>query len=168
MQRNYRKAEEMFRRAVSIDPSEYWAWLGLSELHRRQRRYRDQLAAVHKALEIEENDSDVYNYLGIAFESVREPDKAEAAYLRSLELDPYNRKAANNLGYLYEKFLQRTGDDEYRSKALNAWKRRLLICRDSNTSTLGARRHLRSLGVDVALIDRWMEGEELHLDGSEA
>jgi Flp pilus assembly protein TadD len=159
--RDYEKAEEYFNLALERDPKEYWAWLGLSDIYRRQRRNREQLEAVHKALEIEEGDSAVYNYLGIAFESVKEFEQAEAAYLKSLELDPLNRKTANNLGYLYEAELKRSGDDAFQQKAVDAWKRRLLICRDSNTSIVGAKRHLRALGVSDGTINRWLAEESL-------
>jgi len=161
MRKENDKAEKLFKKALELDPQEYWAWLGLSDVYRRQRRYRKQLQAVHRALEIEEEDSTVYNYLGIAFESVKEPLKAEAAYLKSLQLDPYNRKTANNLGFLYEKFLKDSGDEDYRSKAINAWKRRLLICRDSGISNVMAKRHLRSLGVSDGTINRWLAEEAL-------
>ncbi|HUX06833.1 MAG TPA: tetratricopeptide repeat protein [Acidobacteriota bacterium] len=161
------KAEEQFRNALAIDPQEYWAWLGLSDVYRRQRRFRKQLEAVLCALEIEEEDSSVYNYLGIAFESVKEPLKAEAAYLKSLQLDPLNRKTANNLGFLYEKFLKDSGDDNYRAKATNVWKRRLLICRDSGISNVMAKRHLRSLGVSDGTINRWLAEEALDTDSCE-
>jgi tetratricopeptide (TPR) repeat protein len=159
--RDYEKAEEHFRLALKTDHREYWAWLGLSDVHHRMRRYREQLEAVLKALEIEEEDSTVYNYLGIALESVKEYDQAEAAYLKSLQLDPLNRKTANNLGYLYESFLKRTGDETYRAKAIGAWKRRLIICRDDNTSIVGARRHLHALGVSDGKINQWLQGESV-------
>jgi len=159
--RQLETAQQMFERALQVDGQEYWAWLGISEIHRKNRHYRKELEAVMKAAEIAQDDSDVYNYMGIAFQSLREFENAEKAYLRSLELDPFNRKAANNLGFLYEKFLEKTDNDLFRNKAISAWKQRLLICRDTNASTRGAITHLVKLGVDEETIDGWLDTEEV-------
>lgn len=158
--KDYETATEMFLKALSIDDEEYWAWLGLSEVHRKKRKFRNQLEAVLKAAEICSEDSDVYNYMGIAFQSLKDFENAEKAYLRSLDLDPLNRKTANNLGFLYEKYLEKTSEPEYRDKAVAAWKQRLLICRDTGVSTDGAVKHLNKLGVDDAEIEVWLEEEE--------
>jgi tetratricopeptide (TPR) repeat protein len=158
--RQFDKALEMFNRSLQADPNEYWAWLGISEVHRRNRQYRKELEAVMKAAEIAQDDSDVYNYMGIAFQSLRDYENSEKAYLRSLELDPFNRKAANNLGFLYERFLEKTDNELFREKAIGAWKQRLLICRDTNASTRGAISHLTKLGVEENTIEQWLaEGE---------
>jgi tetratricopeptide (TPR) repeat protein len=160
-QKHYREATEMFKKALTVDPKEYWAWLGLGQVYRRQRRYKKLLEAVQKALEIEKEDSDVYNYLGIAYELLKNYEKAEDAYILSLELDPFNRKAANNLGFLYEHFLKETGEPGFRKKAIRAWKQRLLICRDTDSSTKGAVDHLNKLGIDNKTIEGWLAEEEV-------
>ena len=158
--KDYDTATDMFEKALRIDEHEYWAWLGLSEVYRKKRKFRNQLEAVLKAAEICSDDSDVYNYMGIAFQSLKDFENAEKAYLRSLDLDPLNRKAANNLGFLYEKYLEKTSEPEYRDKAVAAWKQRLLICRDTGVSTGGAVKHLNKLGIDDAEIEVWLEEEE--------
>lgn len=162
--RQSRAALEMFHKALEIDANEYWAWLGISEVHRKNRQYRKQLEATLRAAEISNDDSDVYNFMGIAFQSLRDYENAEKAYLRSLELDPLNRKAANNLGFLYEQLLKKTGDDAIREKAIAAWRQRLLICRETNTSTKGAWLHLVKLGVNEKTIDTWLRDAQAATD----
>ena len=159
--RQLEDAMEMFKKALDTDPEEYWAWLGISEIHRKNRQYRKELEAIMKAAEICSDDSDVYNYMGIAFQSLRDYDSAEKAYTRSLELDPLNRKAANNLGFLYERFYEKSKDEKYREKAVAAWKQRLLICRDTAASTKGAITHLIKLGVEEKTITMWLNEEQL-------
>jgi tetratricopeptide (TPR) repeat protein len=156
---------EMFNKAIETDPNEYWALLGLSEVYRRKRRYRQQLEATLRAAEICEDDSDVYNHMGIALQSLREYENAERAYRHSLKLDPYNRKAANNLGFLYERFLEKTDDESFKEKAIQAWKQRLLICRDTNSSNKMATTRLRNLGVDDATIETWLKEATLEEQG---
>ena len=167
LKRQYTKALETFSRALEVDPNEYWAWLGAGDVYRRRRRYGKQLESVRKALEIAGEDSDVYNYLGIAYQLLKDPAKAEAAYLRSLELDPFNRKAANNLGFLYKNLFKESGDEESLAKAVAAWKRRLLICRDTKASNKMAVKQLLELGVDDETIKSWLEKEPLEVSSSE-
>jgi len=145
------QAEEMFRIAVDLDPEEFSAYLGLSECARARRRFREQLAHVLKAVAIAPDRSEVLNYLGIAYQCNQQPANAELAYLGALKADPGNRKAANNLAYLYEKLYNRTDDperkEEFRKRAIQAWEVRLLACRAAGTSIRGAQNHLINLGL---------------------
>ncbi len=151
------QAEEMFQIAVELDPEETSAYLGLSECSRSKRRYREQLSFVKKALEIAPENSQVLNYLGIAWQCNQDFTRAEQAYLASLKADPHNRKTANNLAYLYEKKYNRVKSDEekkeLKEKAIGAWEVRLLACRSAGTSIRGAQNHLRNFGITDQEID---------------
>jgi tetratricopeptide (TPR) repeat protein len=147
-------AREPFERAISRDPADLWAHLGLSEFHRRTRNAVGSLEEAREALRIDPSDADVHNYLGIALECNRRYADAEKAYRRALQLDPLHRWAANNLGYLCEK--QARLDPSYRQAAVDAWKRRLLICRDTRASMRGALNHLRKLGISTATLRKWL------------
>jgi tetratricopeptide (TPR) repeat protein len=162
--KNLEKALDMFQESLSIDSEEYWAWLGIAEVHRKNRHHRKALEAILKAAEITSDDSDVYNFMGISFQNLRDYESAERAYKRSLELDSLNRKAANNLGFLYERFYQKTKDDIYREKAVDAWRQRLLICRDTNTSMKGSISHLLKLGVEDKVIETWLQEDDIDGD----
>ncbi|MBN2135218.1 MAG: tetratricopeptide repeat protein [Acidobacteria bacterium] len=151
------KATKKFNRALELDSNEYWAYMGLADIYRKNRKQKMQLDMMLKAAAIEPNDSDVQNRLAIAYECNQDVIKAEGAYLQSLKFDPMNRKAANNLGYLYEKEFEKTGNTDYKNKAIDAWKRRLLICRDTNSSMTGAINHLQKLDVRESLIEKWIE-----------
>lgn len=158
-------AMRFFRRALEADPDEYMAHLGISEVMRVKDRLEEQLEHVQAAHDIAPTDGNVLNQLGIAYESLERVEEAVEAYRTALRADPHNRQAANNLGYLLERRLAEAEDeddrDRLRREAIEAWKRRLLICRDEEVSTQGARRHLRDLGVGIGLIEEWLVGEEV-------
>jgi tetratricopeptide (TPR) repeat protein len=166
--KKYAEAEQKFKKALELDEEEYWAYMGLADIQRKRRKPKKQLQMMKKSAEIEPNDSDVQNRLGIAYECNGLYEDAEKSYLFSLELDPLNRKSANNLGYLYEKLYNRTDDPDYKEKAIETWKKRLLICRDTDSSIRGAINHLTKLGVRESLIDKWIEIGELKTEVKES
>ncbi|BBB32300.1 hypothetical protein TTHT_0729 [Thermotomaculum hydrothermale] len=165
-----KQAEKFFLKAVEYDENEYWAYLGLSEVARLEKRFADQLKYVEKAREINPKDSEIWNYVGIAYQCNKNFKAAEDAYLVSLAINPLNRKAANNLAYLYEKLITKAEDEgekrNYTKLAIESWKVRLLACREAGTSIKGAVNHLRKLGMEKREIDnliRFGEIEELPL-----
>jgi tetratricopeptide (TPR) repeat protein len=160
-QDDYLEADKYFKKALELDPGEYWAYLGLADVARKKGNKGDQLDYCLKAKELAEEDSDVRNYLGIAYECNKDYLKAIEEYEKALELDPYNRSAANNLGFLYEKLMEESKSPELKSKAIAAWRQRLLICRDTAQSTEGAINHLKKLGITEATIERWLASEEI-------
>jgi tetratricopeptide (TPR) repeat protein len=151
------KAESHFNSALGNDSEDYWAMLGLAEINRVQRKYKNQLEYCQRAVALQPDHTNVQNHLGIAYECNRKYDEAEAAYLRAMEIDPLNRWAANNLGYFYEKLLKREKSDIYRDKAIKIWKKRLQICARTGQSTRGAISHLSKLGIPQQQIDAWMQ-----------
>ena len=156
-QGNLEAARDPLERALILDPQEHWAHLGLSEYHRRTRNAVDSLKEAQLALHIVPQDADVHNYLGIALECNRRYFDAEKTYRKALELDPRHRWAANNLGYLYEKIMR--VDPTFKDAAIQAWKTRLLICRDTQVSMRGALSHLEKLGVRRPMLRKWLEQE---------
>jgi len=152
----YAEGEQLFLTALEADPSEYSAYLGLSECYRNLQRPEDQFAMVKQALALAPEDPDVWNALGVAQEVRGKCVEATEAYERALSLSPLHRKAANNLGFLLEKRMQ-NGEAGLRERATEAWKQRLLICRDEGQSIKKATEHLCKLGVTEETIRWWLE-----------
>ena len=148
--------EQCFQAALELDPGEYSAYLGLSECYRSLQRTDDQLTMVKQAMELAPEDPDVWNAFGVALEVAGLVVEATDAYQRALDLFPLHRKAANNLGFLLEKRMQ-AGETDLHGRAMVAWKRRLLICRDEGQSLKMATEHLMRLGVAEDTIRRWLE-----------
>ncbi|GLH74613.1 hypothetical protein GETHLI_31150 [Geothrix limicola] len=148
-------AEQAFLQALELDPGEYSAYLGLSEVYRFANRREDQMSMVDQAMALAPQDADVWNAKGVALEVLNLWKEATEAYEKALSLEPQHRKAANNLGFVLEKRMN-NGEPELRSRATEAWKQRLLICRDEDQSLKMATEHLTSLGVTDETIREWL------------
>lgn len=148
-------AERSFLMALESDPGEYSAYLGLSECYRKAGRIEDQDAMVKQAMALAPDDPDVWNAHGVALEMQGRALEGTEAYERALSLDPDHRKAANNLGFLLEKRIQR-GEADLRERAIEAWKRRLLICHHEGQSIKMAVEHLHRLDVAEETIVNWI------------
>ena len=150
--------EKFFSKALKLDKNEYLAHLGMGELFRIKRDPEKQLNHCERAFEIAPEDSNVLNQLGIAHECNKNYAEALSSYRSALETDPFNRQAANNLGYLYEKMMEIDGErrEEFKKLAVEAWKRRLLICHHTKSSTKGAKTHLLKLGIPSETINDWL------------
>jgi Flp pilus assembly protein TadD len=153
-------AEQAFLQALELDPGEYSAYLGLSEVYRFANRREDQMSMVEQAMTLAPEDADVWNARGVALEVTERWKEATEAYEKALALEPHHRKAANNLGFVLEKRMHH-GEAELRARATEAWKQRLLICRDEGQSLKMATDHLASLGVDDETIREWLRPDFL-------
>ena len=148
-------AEQAFLQALELDPGEYSAYLGLSEVYRFANRREDQMSMVEQAMALAPQDADVWNAKGVALEVLNHLKEATEAYEKALSLEPQHRKAANNLGFVLEKRMVQ-GEPQLRARATEAWKQRLLICRDEDQSLKMATDHLTNLGVDDETIREWL------------
>ena len=151
-------AEQAFLQALELDPGEYSAYLGLSEVYRFANRREDQMAMVVQAMALAPDDADVWNAKGVALEVTNRWKESTEAYEKALKLDPQHRKAANNLGFVLEKRMNH-GEPELRSRATEAWKQRLLLCRDEGQSLKMATDHLLALAVPENTIREWLRLE---------
>ncbi len=153
-------AEHTFCKALEADPSEYSAYLGLSECARKAQRPEDQLRMVKEAMTLAPDDPDVWNAHGVALEVSHRFEEATQAYNKALGLDSHHRKAANNLGFLLEKRISQ-GEVGLKDQVINAWKRRLLICRNEGQSMRMATEHLAKLGISNETMDAWISKDEI-------
>jgi tetratricopeptide (TPR) repeat protein len=159
-------AEQAFLQALELDPGEYSAYLGLSEVYRFANRREDQMSMVDQAMVLAPQDADVWNAKGVAFEVTKRWKEATEAYEKALAIEPHHRKAANNLGFVLEKRMNH-GEPELRARATEAWRQRLLICRDEGQSLKMAKDHLAGLGVDDEVIHEWLRPEFLATESQE-
>ena len=151
-------AEQAFLQALEMDPGEYSAYLGLSEVYRFANRREDQLSMVDQAMALAPEDADVWNAKGVALEGSKALREATEAYVKALAIEPHHRKAANNLGFVLQKRMEH-GEPELRPRAVEAWKQRLFICRDEGQSLKMAMEHLAQLGVGEDTIHEWLRPE---------
>ena len=155
-----REGEQSFLRALEEDPREFSAYLGLAEIRRQEGRAEDQARMVQEAMALAPDDPDVWNAKGVALETQGRLEEATTAYERAIQEDPCHRKSANNLGFVLEKRME-AGETGLEDRARDAWKRRLLICRDEGQSLRMAMEHLNRLGVEEGTVRRWLNREVL-------
>lgn len=70
-------------------------------LHNEQK-YREEIQPLLQALELDEQNSDVWTKLGRAYRLLGMHDDALRCYERAIALDPYNGSAYGNVGVIYQ------------------------------------------------------------------
>jgi tetratricopeptide (TPR) repeat protein len=99
--KNYRKAEEEYRRALMFDPSEARAYYALGNLYFEQGRFPEAIQAYKESVRIKPNDSVARKNLGTAYEAQRKYSEAIEQYQEALKLDPNYAHAYHNLAQVY-------------------------------------------------------------------
>jgi serine/threonine-protein kinase len=100
-------AERALKKSIEISPS-YPAYANLGNLYLTQQRYRESASLTEQALKLNDHDYNVWNNLVLAYEWLKDKDKAEAARNRMLELveqgvklTPQDAEMQATLGGLY-------------------------------------------------------------------
>ena len=74
-------------------------YLNLSLNYNRAGKYRDSIAAAHKALQLEPDYAEAYNNIAAAYEALHEWDPAIRAAEKAVQLKPNFQLAKNNLAW---------------------------------------------------------------------
>ncbi|MCX7846126.1 MAG: tetratricopeptide repeat protein [Dictyoglomaceae bacterium] len=98
-----KKAEEIAKRIVNIDPYHYDANMVLASLYYNNKKYYDAKVIYENLSKIYTNNVDVWNNLGITYFQLKEYDNAERAFLKVLEIDPNYQLTRKNLEVLSKK-----------------------------------------------------------------
>jgi ribosomal protein S12 methylthiotransferase accessory factor len=93
-----------FEKALALDPKEQdvpsiYSYLGLCL--KDLGKYREALAAVHKAEALDRERTDVYNLMGYCYYKLKEHEKAIDCFKRVLELNPASAIDYANIGSNY-------------------------------------------------------------------
>jgi len=67
----------------------------------QEGKYQDALRELLEAAEVDPENPGIQNSLGLAYQNLREYDKAVSHYKRALQLKPNFPEVANNLGTVY-------------------------------------------------------------------
>ncbi len=105
--KHYPEAEQMLRKAIALEPS-YPAYANLGYLYNKEKKYAEAAAATEKALQLNDKNYVVWGNLIVAYEGLKNQEKAgqarnrEIALLEQLALDtPRDANAQSKLGLLY-------------------------------------------------------------------
>lgn len=96
--KDFSKAEELYRKAIELDPDDAFAYNNLGNSLKNLKRYDEAEEFYRKAIEINPNNALVYYNLGITLDELRRYGEAEIVLRKAIELDPNYAIAYNNLG----------------------------------------------------------------------
>ncbi|MDR2898509.1 MAG: tetratricopeptide repeat protein [Spirochaetaceae bacterium] len=100
-QGSYPEAIACFRRAITMDRSNYLLWYNLGITHRDSGDLERARDALVYARELEPEDEDVLDALGLLLMALGESENAIEVLHEGLELNPDNHHLWNNLGVVF-------------------------------------------------------------------
>ncbi len=83
--KHYPDAEQMLRKSIALEPS-YGAYANLGYLYNQEQKYAEGAAATEKALQLNDKDYVVWGNLAIAYEGLKDQEKAGKAWDRETAL----------------------------------------------------------------------------------
>lgn len=110
-EKSYTLAEQHFRRATEITPTDGEAWLGLAAAYDRLKRYDQADRAYNEAVKIYGPRAEVINNIGYSYLLRGDLKRAKQKFNEALAKDPGNPTIANNLALV--------DDATKRKKAIN-------------------------------------------------
>jgi tetratricopeptide (TPR) repeat protein len=100
--RDLPKAEEAYRKAAEIDPSELSHQRGLGQTLMAEEKFEEALAVYQKLSDLMPDDSDVYLRIAQIYRELHQLDKAEENLVRAKQYAPGNLDVLYNEAMLYE------------------------------------------------------------------
>ncbi len=111
-------AEELFKKALELDPQNDWAYVELGWIYINQSKYSQAEETFKKALELNPQNDEAYFKLGDIYGYQRKRAQAEAILKKALELIPGNKKVYRNLGKFYRTFKKHSQAEEFFKETL--------------------------------------------------
>lgn len=88
----------MYRKAIEVDPGDYWAYLELGYLHNKEGNFTESFLAYRKASSLRPEDAFTHYSLGIVLAQIAQYDKAIEELAIAIKLYPNFPKAYFNWG----------------------------------------------------------------------
>ncbi|MFN3947090.1 MAG: tetratricopeptide repeat protein, partial [Aquificaceae bacterium] len=95
----YKKAEELLKIGLAIDPNNYQLNLLMGNLKNEEEDYEEALKYINKAIEIDPKDYRGYFLRAIVYDKKGQILSAEKDLRKALELNPEDKDLLNHLGY---------------------------------------------------------------------
>ena len=96
------KAEDAYRRAVDLEPSEPSHQRGLGQTLLAEEKYDEALKVYQRLSDLMPDDPDVYLRLGQIYRELHQPDKAEDALVKARQYSPGSLDVIYNEAMLYQ------------------------------------------------------------------
>jgi len=95
-------AEESFKKAIELNPTNDWAYIQLGYLYNDQKKSSLAEESFKKAIELNPTNDWAYIQLGYLYNDQKKSSLAEESFKKAIELNPTNDWAYLNLGSLYK------------------------------------------------------------------
>jgi tetratricopeptide (TPR) repeat protein len=96
------EAEEIFKKAIALNPNNNWAYLELGQLYQEQNRLPEAEEIFKKAIALNPNNNWAYLELGELYQQQNTLPEAEEIFKKAIALNPNNNWAYLELGQLYQ------------------------------------------------------------------
>ena len=116
--KNYRKAEELYNKAISEDPAYKWALYNLGLVYQALNENEKAIEAYKKAIDIDPVYADAFNGIGSCYYDMINYKQAAYYYEKAMECDPKLKYPYYNLGLIAEKEKRMNDAKKFYEKAL--------------------------------------------------
>jgi tetratricopeptide (TPR) repeat protein len=96
------KAEQAYRKAVDLDPSELSHLRGLGQTLMAEEKFSDALTVYQKLVELMPDDADIYLRIAQIYREMHQLDRAEESLLKARQYAPGNLEVMYNEAMLYQ------------------------------------------------------------------
>ena len=94
------KALEFYQKTVELKPDFYEAWLAIADIYGKKKSWPEAAGAMKKAIDLKATDPVVLFNYAVYAQNSGDVAAAEAAYLKTVELDPKRALAYYQLGLI--------------------------------------------------------------------
>lgn len=98
----YEKACNSFKKAIEIEPGNYFIYQGLSLVYQKQGNFKEAVYWLKKGVEIEPGFYMFYYGLGENYRFLKEYDDALKCYTKGLEINPYDYFCCEGIGMVFQ------------------------------------------------------------------
>jgi tetratricopeptide (TPR) repeat protein len=96
------KAEQAYRKAVELDPSELSHQRGLAQTLMTEEKFSDALAVYQKLVDLMPDDADIYLRIAQIYREMHQLDRAEESLLKARQYAPGSLEVMYNEAMLYQ------------------------------------------------------------------
>lgn len=117
--RDFDKAKEQFLLAIKLDSLFPNAYLGLANVYRDSRQYKEAEINYKKGISLAPGYTLIYNNLGLLYHDMRRYEDAEEYYLKAMQIDSTYGDLYYNLGRVYANTQRNEKAKEYYLKSIS-------------------------------------------------
>ena len=119
LKEDYQSAEAAYRRSIELSPSYAALYVELARVLNSERRYRDAMVPLTKAIELDPKNYTAHFFAGVMQQKLGLLDKSAEQYTVAIQLNPKASEARSNVGLIYYMLSQWTKAREQWNAAIS-------------------------------------------------